>query len=378
MLVVLVVLGALAWFGRSGRGGAKDAPIASRVSTKKTTVLVGANLPLSGPMSYYGQEVQRGLTLAFDGEAEIRPVYEDNHSVARDAVTVFQMFASRGTPIVISSNSPLSAPQRALAQESRIVLLALVTGAEDFADGNPWVFRDAITQTAEAPPLADYAWDALGARKMVSLVVNDDYGLGGSRAFKRQFETRGGTVVAEETFETANTDLRAQLTKLKTARPDAIYIAGRQQNLIAAIVQARELAVAPQILTGDSFDSPSVIEGVGAAGQGVVFSSYDIDLSATEEARQFEERFLKRFGSEPGVYAVDAYAAGRYLLDIFRRVGPDAGRIREEMSKLKTTSIKGPLEVTKDHDILPPIGIFKLGNGEKVRLMGTEKLRAAA
>jgi len=376
--VVVALAAVLVWFNRSGRG-ASEAPFASGAPAKAAVVVVGANLPLSGPMSYYGQEVQRGLTLAFEGEVGVRANYEDNHSVARDAVTVFQMFASRGTSIVVSSNSPLSAPQRALAQQSRIVLLALVTGAENFAGGNPWVFRDAITQTAEAPPLADYAWEALGARRVASLVVNDDYGLGGSRAFKRQFESRGGAIVAEETFETANTDLRAQLTKLKASKPDTLYVAGRQQNLIAAIVQARELAVAPKILTGDSFDSPSVIEGVGAAGQGVVFSSYDIDLSATEEARRFKERFLKHFGSEPGVYAVDAYAAGRYLLDIFRKAGPDPERIREEMSKLKTTSVKGPLEVTRDHDILPPTGIFKIENGKKVRLMGAaEKLRAAA
>ena len=70
--------------------------------------------------------------------------------------------------------------------------------------------------------------------------------------------------------------------------------------------------------------------------------------------------------------------AGRYLLEIFGRTGANADRIREELAALRTTSIKGPIAVTEDHDVLPPIGIFTIQGGEKVRLEAAVRLEKAA
>ena len=185
LLLMLAVMGA---------GCSKKAP---------TGPAIGADLPLSGSMAYYGQEVRRGMELAHAEDPSIPIDFEDNHSNARDAVTVFTKFVSdENIPVVVSANSPLSAPLRPLASENKIVLLALVTGMSNFPGENPWVFRDSITQTIESPPLASYAIEKLQAKRAATLVVNDDYGLDGAATFTSAFQKLGGTVVAKDTFET--------------------------------------------------------------------------------------------------------------------------------------------------------------------------------
>ena len=376
LLVAVVVAGLATWWARFR---VETPPQTGGVAEPAPVVHLGADLPLSGDMSFYGQEVQRGLQLALQGVKSIRVLYEDNHSNARDSVTVFQKFASRGdVPVVISSNSPLGAPLRSLAQQNETVLLALVTGAKDFAAGNPWVFRDSITQAAQGPPLAQYAVEEVGASRAATLVVNDDYGLDGATAFESAFEAMGGDVVASETFETPDTDMRSQLTKLKRSSPEVLFVVGREQNLIAAVVQAVELDVAPVILSVNAFDSETVIRGTGTAGERVVFTSYDVDLDAREDSRRFKERFLAAYDDEPSIYAIDAYAAGHYLQEIVEEHGGDAQAIRHALVTLATPSIKGPIEVTKEGDIVPPIGLFTIKGGLKTPLSRGKPVADAA
>lgn len=375
-LTAAVVLVFLGYFFYRSRPSGPVAPAGP--SSASTAVVVGANLPLSGAMAFYGTEVQRGLDLALAGSSTVKVAYEDNHSVAKDSVTVFQLFAGRpDVPVVISSNSPLSAPLRDFARRSQRVLLALVTGAERFAADNPWVFRDAITQSAQAPPLARYAYETLSARRAVTLVVNDDYGLDGARAFVRAFTGMGGEVVREETFQTPDSNLRAQLTKLKAARPQVLFVVGREQNLIAAVTQAVELDVAPHLLSVNAFDSPAVIAGTGRAAERVVFTSYDVDLGTSEEGRRFRDSYVARHGSPPSIYAIDAYAAGKYLAGIANTAGASAVAFRDSLTTLRTTSIKGPIVVTPERDIVPPIGLFRVESGEKKPVRALPLAKAA-
>lgn len=353
----LVVAGLLVWWATT------------RQPAGERAVTIGADLPLSGPMAFYGQEVKRGLDLALSGNRIVKVAYEDNHSNARDAVTVFTKFADRGdVPLVVSSNTPLSAPLRELARQRQVILLALVTGATGFTADNPWVFRDAITQPLQGPPLAEYAFTTLGARRAATLVVNDDYGLDGAAAFSKALEALGGTIAAADTFETRDTDLRAQLTKIKTARPDVLFVVGREQNLIAAVVQAFQLEVAPWVLSVNAFDSDTVIKGVGPAGEKVVFTSYYVNLDGTAEGRSFRERFVAAFGAEPSIYAIDAYCAGRYLAPLLEAGGTDSAKLRDALAALEVDSIKGRIEVTPEREILPPLGLYTVKGAQKVLL----------
>ena len=63
-------------------------------------------------------------------------------------------------------------------------------------------------------------YDNLGFDKAAILYdVNDDYALGLKDNFVKVFESKGGTIVAEEGYTAGDTDFTAQLTKIKEAQP---------------------------------------------------------------------------------------------------------------------------------------------------------------
>mgnify|MGYP002146088138 CR=1 FL=1 len=56
------------------------------------------------------------------------------------------------------------------------------------------------------------------------LVTRNDYALGLKDNFVKVFESKGGTIVAEETYTKSDKDYRAQLNKIKASGADVLYV----------------------------------------------------------------------------------------------------------------------------------------------------------
>ncbi|MDR3666071.1 MAG: penicillin-binding protein activator [Ignavibacteriaceae bacterium] len=343
-------------------------------SNDNKSIKIGVDLPLSGKLSYYGKEVKNALTIVqkHNPQSGIQFVFEDNQSEASNSVTVFNKLAmDKNTPIIISCNSPLSVPLRPLAESSKKVLLALVTGARDFGILNKWSFRDAINQDQEGEILANYLIKKTDLRKGVTFVVNDDYGLGGASSFKSNFISLGGQILAEETFDMNERDLRSKIIKLEKVKPDFIFLVGREQTIISSIKQIREIDKTIPIITSDAFESPTVFEGLGELVKGIVFASYYNNFES-EQGKQFLNDFKKEFGTKPGIYATDAYVAGTYLDSLINKSGNNSEKLQELLSTMKYDSpIKGKLYVHPKRDVISPDAVYKINeNMEKVSLYG--------
>jgi len=330
-------------------------------SSKKTNI--GVVLPLTGKMSFYGNEVKDALSIVENQENNkmVKFIYEDNQSLASNSVTVFNKFALDNTiPLVISCNSPLSIPLRPLAEKNNKVLLALVTGARDFASFNKWCFRDAINQDQEGVALAKYIINKTDKKSGVTFVVNDDYGLGGATAFRDEFTNLGGNIVAEETFEMNQRNMRNSIIKLLGHKPGFLYLVGREQTIISVISQAREIDRNLLIISSDAFDSPTVIEGLKENAVGIIYASYYNDLGS-EEAKSFLKAFKSKYNRDPGIYAIDAYVAGKYLLYLIDRAGNKSEALRQSFSQMEFDSaIKGNLKVSDKRDVISPIAIYQM------------------
>jgi len=330
---------------------------------EENVIKIGAILPLTGKLSFYGNEVKDALSIVNEqkDEKKIVFVFEDNQSKANNSVTIFNQFAiDKLMPLIISCNSPLSIPLRPLAEKNKKVLLALVTGARDFGLANKWCFRDAINQDQEGTALAKYMISQTMKRKGTTFVVNDDYGLGGASAFKQKFEELGGEILIEETFEMDERDMRSKIIKLLNSKPDFIFLVGREQTIITSISQIRERDKDILIITSDAFDSPTVIKGVSENAKGVVFASYHNNLDS-EEGKLFVNTFIGKFNREPGIYAIDAYVAGKYILELLKKSGNNSQTLRKFFSEMEYTSeIKGRLKVNEKRDVISPVAIYQI------------------
>jgi len=370
VVVGLVIILTMMWGDRS------DLPTQSGPDVQTAPIKVGANITLSGQISYWGEQVKKGLDVAVSDanrDTELRPIeilYQDNQGEAKNAISIFQRFATlEKVSCVLSIFTPVSKPLRPLAEQNRIPLLATVVSAVGFGLENEWSFRDFPSQTQQAIAVAQYAYNDLGSRSAVSLVVNDDYGRDGETVFVEEFAQLGGEILGTDTVDQSARDIRAQATKLIALNPDCLFIVIRDTTLGLAVKQFRELGFKGKIVGVNAFDAPVVWEAAGDAGEGCVFTSAYVDFEDNSEAKAFSQSYeAANSGETPDWVAVYGYTIGAYLCDILRAADGDPDAVRSALSSMQGESIRGPLKMNSDRDVVSPVGVYERRSGKNIVL----------
>lgn len=205
----------------------------------------------------------------------------------------------------------------------------------------PHFFRTTPSDDAQARLGADFAMQALGAKKIAILHDKGDYGKGYAE-FVQQFikETGGAEVVFFEGITPGAVDYSPAVQKIARSGADTLIFGGyypEASKLITAI-RARKLKI--NFVSEDGVKTENFVKLAGKDGEGVYASSsrdYS-DLPITQDAF---EAHRKAFGSEPGQFFELAYAATQALLNAVEKAGstdPEA-----VMKALRTEYVDTPL-----------------------------------
>ncbi len=218
-------------------------------SPKETgPIKIGFIGPFSGNAAAYGNNDKRGLDIAIgeinssggvtlpDGSKHIlQIVYEDGKCDSKGGAGAANKLINfdKINYIIggVCSNETLAAAP--FANKAKALLITPSTGGPNIDTAGEWVFRvgnnDVIAGEMPAESMIQR-----GFKNIAILTENTDYTLSLSKALAKKFTSLGGQVVANEVYQPNATDLRTELTKIKAANPDAIYISP-QTTLIAAV-----------------------------------------------------------------------------------------------------------------------------------------------
>jgi branched-chain amino acid transport system substrate-binding protein len=168
--------------------------------------------------------------------------------------------------------------------------------------------------------------------------VRNDYSVGLTKYFKEYFESHGGKVVLERSFSGGGTDrdFRAQLTSIKAAQPDAIFVPGyyTEAGLIAR--QARSLGIKVPLLGGDGWDSPKLSEIGGSAIDGSYFSTHFSPKDSNPKVQDFVTKYQAKFKTMPDGMAPLGYDAMMVLAHAINTAGStDGAKIRDALAAVK-------------------------------------------
>lgn len=344
-----------------------------------TQVVLGVDVPMTGNLAYYGEVVSRGLTLAVDrynrersaGEPEVALRIQDNYGQVSEAVKVFNKLSGQdGAVAVVSLFTPHSTALLPFSAKSKTVLYATVTSVVEFGVKSPYAFRDFISLPSQGEQMGRYLAEGAKVSKVGSLVVNDDYGLDALRLVKEDFLARGGQWSVEEVFEQRDINIRDPATKVIASNPDAIYIGGRELSLANAIRQTRELGFEGPIVSNNSFDSPTVYEAVGSAGEGVVYTSSTFDMldPANPAQARFVKEYRARFDQEPDYNAAHGYTVGLALTTAIAEVGADREKLRDVLQGYEVEDMLGPAKMSEVRDLTREVALYRFQKGKRVRI----------
>ena len=196
-----------------------------------------------------------------------------------------------------------------LAQQAEIPQFIGGEASELTQLGDPYLFRTSYGQQASMPKIANYIHDAVKAKSVAVVWVNNDFGKGGRDNFTKEMNARGIKIVADISTESGQTDFAADVVKAKAAKADAIFVYTNEEESARFLREIRKQGVTVPLIGETTLVSQKVIELAGDAANGIrghVGLSADIPVPGVQE---FKAKFQKRFNYAPDHNAIKGYTA---------------------------------------------------------------------
>lgn len=194
----------------------------------------------------------------------------------------------------------------------------------DAVTGKPkdFVFRGCFTDLFQARVLAKFTLETLKAKRAAVIYdVASEAPNGQATLFRETFAANGGEVVAFETYTTGDKDFSAQLTKIRAAAADVIYIPAYYNDVPLITQQARRLGITAQFVGSDTWSTPELIKLGGADVEGAYLCNHYSPEIATPVAKKFVADYAAKYGQPPDDIAALTHDSLGLLLDAVKASG---------------------------------------------------------
>lgn len=216
--------------------------------------------------------------------------------------------------------------------------------------------------------MANFATKTLKAKKVAVFTdVKSDYSKGLAKFFKERFIANGGTIVTELDFNGGDKDFKAQLTAIKAANPDAVFVPGYYTDAALICVQAKQLGLNVPFMGGDGWESEKLVEIGKDAVEGQYFSTHYHPDVGSELSKKFVENYKKRWnGKTPDALAACGYDSALVLADAIKRAGSiDGQKVRDALAATKDIqAVTGKISINENRDATKSAVILQVKDGK--------------
>lgn len=344
---------------------------------------IGVSAPLTGDISALGQSTKNAILLAQDeinagggiklGDKtlKVRFIIEDDENKPESTATVFQKLINQDRVLAIigSQSSKCSNAGAPIAESAKIPQVTPWSTNPNVTKGRSFVFRACFIDPFQGRVVAQFAAGKLKAKTAAVVYdVASDYNKGIAEVFRDEFTRMGGRIVGYETYNTKDTDFSAQLTKVKSAGPDVLFLPNYFNEVPLQIQQARKLGLTATVLGGDGWDNPELVKLGGAVMDGTYFSNHyspDIDSPV---AKTFIAAYQARFKAVPDAAAALTYDSAQLLFKAIAGAGKaDSRAIRDALAGIKGfQGVTGSITYSGSGDPVKGAVVIKIENGRFV------------
>ena len=319
-------------------------------------IKIGEFASLTGKEASFGISSHEGTLLAVEElnaaggvlGRKLQLLTEDDLSKAGEPATVVNKLIARDGVVAIlgevaSSRSLEAAP---ICQQNQIPMISPSSTNPKVTETGDYIFRVCFIDPFQGTVMANFATKTLKAKRVAIFTdVKSDYSKGLAKYFKEGYLGAGGQVVAELDFNGGDKDFKAQLTAIKSANPDAVFVPGYYTDAALICIQAKQLGLNLPLFGGDGWESDQLVKIGQDAVEGHYFSTHYAPDVATAKSKQFVAAYQKRWkngdGSPklPDAMAALGYDSAMILADAMRRASSTEG-----------PKVRAALAATKDFD----------------------------
>jgi branched-chain amino acid transport system substrate-binding protein len=338
-------------------------------------IVVGGLFSITGPMSYLGEPERNTLEMAVEeinakggvnGNKVKVVIYDDEGDANKARLNASKLMDKDNVVAIIGpSLTPTSMAIIPITQPAKLPLISCAAGISITSPvkERPWVFKTAQTDQLAVSRIYQYL-NKQKINKIAIITVSSSFGASGKEQLLEQAPKAGIEIVAQEVFGEKDTDMTPQLTKIRSASPQAVICWGTGPAPAIVAQNIKQLGMTMPLIQSHGAASKKFIEYAGDAADGIILPAGKIavykDLPDTDPQKavikNYVEKYEAKFKSPVSGFGGYAYDAANLLFAAMSKTGTDTDKIRQELEKIKNfPGVSGVFNMSpEDHNGLGP------------------------
>ena len=323
-------------------------------------VKVGVLLPLTGSQVKFGQLEKKSFLMAADeinavggvNGRKIELIIADTQGNPDAGRAAIEKLIRRDQVLFIGGgfSSSVTWATISIAQQNQIPFLVNSATADKITEqGWEYIFRLNQPVGEHFETFVSFVKEVATDIKSVALVHDNTLtGASEARKFFKTAQVLNLRLVDRERYERGQDDFKPLLAKIKTQKPDLVYMVAHDvQDAANLIRQCRELKLNPKLFVGaaSGFTQTELAKNAGKASEQVVSL---ISWSASVPypgARGYFEKFLAVYNTPPGYHGAEAYAAMQVIGAALKRASALNPRsVRDALAATDLMTVFGPVK----------------------------------
>lgn len=357
----------------------------SGTSTGSSEIVIGASIPLSGPLAGFGSFQRWGYQHAVDlvnqagglqvggSRRKVRLILLDDKTDPNTTSSNTDTLVSRNnvTALLGSCTPALVVAGAVVADRNRVPMVTGCAPLEAFKSVKRWQYVWDVF--FDEPDLAEAPFKTLQAAGVKTndkvAIVHDngpDGAVVGGQLWPKLAAQYGYTVVSNQSFPVDNTQFNSLISNAKAAGADVFLIDAVTPQAVTIRKQMVSAGYNPQVIVAEKGAEPvQFAQALGSLADGVIVGGYwDSSFpypGAAELRRAFEQETKQTYSQ----HIADSYAAARILLDAISGAGStDAAKINDAIGRTDKTYEVGPVKFDDQHTSKLPIAELQWQGGQ--------------
>jgi branched-chain amino acid transport system substrate-binding protein len=309
-------------------------------------IKIGAVFAVTGKASWLGEperntakmiEAQVNASGGINGRP-IEVIVEDDAGIEPNTVNAVKKLVTKDNVVAVigPTTTGTTLAVKPIAEEYGVPLISCAAAEAIVNPVFKWVFKTPQKDSDCATRIYEHM-KANGISKVAIITSTDGFGATGRAQLQKLAPGMGIEIVADETYAPSDTDMTAQLTKIKGTPAQALinWSVGPVQVVVAKNV--RQLALTIPLYQSHGFGNPKNIEACGEAGEGIIFPAgrlLVVESIADNHPQKavlakYKSDYEAQFKDQVSTFGGHAYDSLWLVVDALKAVGPDKAKIRD-------------------------------------------------
>ena len=283
---------------------------------------IGLVYPATGRLADFALPIRRGFELALEeinnsqlGDLSLKFIDVDDQSTIEGAVEAYNELIQAGVPVIFGPTTSGQAETAfPIAAQNEVVAFSSSSNATGLSALGDFIFRAGLTTDILLPGGVRATHAKLGYQRVAIIYdETDSYSIDSYEKFRDALTEIGVEILTTETFQSTgipqndNIDFSDQLTRIKAANPEIIFIAAQLPEQTGILIQGRQLGIPTTVPFITSLIND--VENAGAAAEGTISFAGWINTADTPGNQAFVQKYRAAYASEPNAWTAQSYAA---------------------------------------------------------------------